>query len=542
MTSSARQSDLVLRNARVLTMDPRRPAAGAVAVRQGRVVWVGADGDLAGSVPAGARVIDCGGATLLPGFVDAHCHVLAYAASLLAVDCSPDVAGSIADIVDAIRVRVRSTPPGKWIRAAGYDEVLLDEGRHPTRLDLDEAAPNHPVRLNHGSGHACVLNSMALSQAGISSSTPEPAGGVIDREVETGDPAGLLLEMDEFLAGRIPPLGEAELREGLRAASGRLLSYGVTSVHDATHSNSPGRWDLLSEARSSGAFVPRVTMMMGAAYIDEFRGRRFASGPVGADVDVGPVKIMLTSAGGELTPSPDELRNIVRRADKAGWQVALHAVDAEAVDAAVEVLLESSGAATGRRHRIEHLAECSDQTLGRLKGSGIVVGTNPAFIHYRGRRYLRAVETGKLGRLYRFGSLLRVGVTVAAGSDAPVVEPNPLAAVAGAVTRRVRPAPSTRGELSRIGEQGRARPAPLAGGEPSTIGEPEGVPVMEALRMCTASAACAAFQEGDRGSIEVRKLADMVLLDRDPTRVEPDELSSIQVLMTVLGGKVVWER
>lgn len=533
MTAST-QPSLVLRNARVLTMDPRRPAAGAVAVRQGRVDWVGADGDLPRSSPASARVIDCGGATLLPGFVDAHCHVLAYAASLLAVDCSPDVAGSIADIVDAIRVRARATPPGRWIRASGYDEVLLDEGRHPTRLDLDEAAPNHPVRLNHGSGHACVLNTIGLSHAGISSSTPEPAGGVIDREVETGDPTGLLLEMDEFLEGRIPPLGETELREGLRAASDRLLSYGVTSVQDATHSNSPGRWDLLSEARSGGAFVPRITMMMGAAHVDEFQERGIVSGSFDDAIDLGPVKVMLTSAGGGLTPSPDELRKIVRRADKAGLQVAIHAVEAEAVDAAVEVLLESGGAVRDRRHRIEHLAECSDQTLKRLKGSGIVAVTNPAFIHYRGRRYLRSVETGKLAWLYRVGALLRAGVTVAAGSDAPVVEPNPLAAIAAAVTRRARPAPLS----DAIGESGRARPAPLS----DAIGELEGVPVVEALRMCTLDAAYAAFQEGGRGSIEVGKLADMVLLDRDPTRVEPDELSRVRVLMTILGGKVVWER
>ena len=206
------KQDTVLTNARVLTMSPAGPRAEAVAIAGDRIVWVGSSDDAKSFVRSGTRVVDCAGGTLLPGFHDAHIHLLAYAAALDSVDCSPNKVSSIAELKTAIRIRATNTSEGNWIRATGYDEISLSEARHPTRWDLDDAAPSHPVRLDHRSGHGCVLNSAALALVGIHDSTDEPPGATIVRDLNTGQPSGLLLEMSDYLDDRIPspPVGEVE--------------------------------------------------------------------------------------------------------------------------------------------------------------------------------------------------------------------------------------------------------------------------------------------------------------------------------------------
>ena len=215
---------------------------------------------------------------MLPGFIDAHCHLLAYAASLLSVDCSPAAVSSIADIQAAIRRRAESTPAGRWIRAVGYSEVDLAEGRHPTRWDLDAAAPDHPVRLIHRSGHACVLNSLALRLCGIDMATEEPAGGYLERDASSGEPSGLLLEMNELVERAVPPLAYEELAEGVRLASQRFLAAGVTSLVDASHTNGPAEWELMRRLRQEGHLAPRLTAMVGIEHLEDGRRWREAGG------------------------------------------------------------------------------------------------------------------------------------------------------------------------------------------------------------------------------------------------------------------------
>ena len=273
MPGSDRQADLAFVNANVLTLDPARPRAEAVALAGDRVAWVGLTRDLDGLSRRRTEIIDCGGRTVVPGLIDAHCHLLAYASSLLAVDCSPTSVASTAELKAAIGDRARSTPPGGWVRGSGYDELSLREGRHPTRRDLDEAAPDHPVKLNHRSGHACVLNTPALHTVGISIDTPDPVSGAIERDPSTGEPTGLLLEMDDHIRDRVPRLSDGELDEGLRLADRRLLSRGVTSVQDAGASNSVEEWDRFVRLKAGGRLSPRVTMMAGALRLDGFTDR-----------------------------------------------------------------------------------------------------------------------------------------------------------------------------------------------------------------------------------------------------------------------------
>jgi predicted amidohydrolase YtcJ len=481
-----------------------------------RIAWVGPERDLAGLSPRRTKVIDCRGGTVVPGLIDAHCHVLAYASSLLAVDCGPNALGSISDIKTAIRGRARSTPPGGWVRGSGYDDFSLVEKRHPTRWDLDEAAPGHPVKLNHLSGHACVLNTAALSIAGISIETADPTPGVIDRDPRTGEPTGLLLDMNEYLQDRVPRLGDAELDQGLRLANRRLVSRGITSVQDAGAFNSVEEWDRFVRLKSEGRLEPRVTMMAGARRLDGFLDRGMGFGWGDDHLSLGAAKVMLTATSGRLSPDRDELRHIVAEARRHGFQVAVHAVEAEAVEVAIEAQSLDIGPATDevRRDRIEHCSECPPELLAKLADSGLIVVTQPGFIFESGRRYLSEVDGATLPWLYRAGSLVEAGVTMAAGSDAPVADPDPFAGMYAAVTRRART------------------------GEP--VGVEERVGAETALRMHTSGGAYAAFQETDRGTIEAGKLADLAVLDRDPTAAEPTEMPETGVMMTVIGGRVVW--
>ena len=240
-------------------------------------------------VPGG---IDCAGMTLAPGFVDAHCHLLALASSLRAVDCRAEAAGSVAHIVDLLRVRARANAPGQWVRGSGYDEFYLADRRHPTRLDLDRATTGHPVRLDHRTGHASVLNSRGLDALGIRRDTPDPPRGIVERD-ETGEPTGVLFEMSEYLrlgarseAGGVSE--DAAFLDGIRQADRVLRSRGVTSVHDASPGNDLARWQAVAELKCGGYLAPRIMMMAGAATGSRSGKRGWRRGPGTTECALGP--------------------------------------------------------------------------------------------------------------------------------------------------------------------------------------------------------------------------------------------------------------
>jgi predicted amidohydrolase YtcJ len=507
---------LVLHNAHVLTMDPRQPRAQAVAVQGERILAVGSDGEIFRRTRSpDAEVIDCGGRAVLPGFIDAHCHVLAYAASLLAVDCGPDAVSSIGDIQAAVRRQAEVTAAGRWVRAVGYSEVDLAEGRHPTRWELDLAAPDHPVRLIHRSGHACVLNSLALRLCGIGMETEEPPGGYMERDTASGEPSGLLLEMNELVDRAVPPLSWEELVEGVRLASERFLGAGITSVVDASHTNGPPEWELLRRLRQEGHLLSRLTAMVG------YEHREAASrwkGKEGGDgcLALGAVKILIKELGEEIYPEEDALAEMVSQAHAQGWQVSIHAVEERAVAAAAGALSRSLAQLPrqNHRHRIEHCGVCPPALVERIAKAGVMVVTQPSFLYYNGDRYLRQVPPQRQPYLYPLRSLLGAGVRLAAGSDCPVVGPEVVAGLYGAVARR-----------SKGGQE---------------VGGEESISIEEALGVYTMGAAYSFFAEGERGSIAPGRLADLVVLSGDPLACGVGELLALRGQMTIVGGQVVW--
>lgn len=514
---TSQKADLILYNANVLTLDPRRQRAELIAVKGGRIIWVDHNDKLEDLEGRKTQKIDCQGKTLVPGFNDAHCHILAFASSLLSVDCSPSAVSSIADIKAQIRKQARRLPKGVWIRATGYNEFYLAEKRHPNCDDLDQAAPHHPVKLVHRSQHACVLNSVALSLIGISKESPEPPGGIIGRDLDSGEPDGLLFEMNSYIDKMIPPLSQEEFKKGVRLANKEYLSQGITSLQDATAHNGLGEWRTLQGLRERVLLVPRLSVMMGIASLGELQHNGFSPHCGDDGVRLGALKIALSEARGPLHPRQEELEEWALQAHRAGYQLALHAVEEGTLAAAAGALEHVLERIPRRdhRHRIEHCSVCPPPLLKRLKDVHALVVTQPSFIYYSGERYLKTVPEGQRRWLYRIDSFLKNGLMPAAGSDSPVVPINPLFGICAAVTRRT--------------ESGEAL-LPQEQVSPAT-----------ALKMYTQSAAYASFDEGVKGSIAVGELADFALLGADPIQVSPEEIKWIRVEMTIVDGRIAWQ-
>ncbi len=506
-------TDLILKNANVITMDAGRPRAELLAISDDSIFFVGNNTELERLTGRATKVIDCAGRTVVPGFNDAHLHLFSLIRKLMSIDLSPASVRSIEDIKEAVRKKALATPPGTWISGTDFNEFYLEEKRYPTRQDLDEVAPAHPVVLSHRSLHACVLNSLALSLAGIAAETPEPPGARIERDLETGQPNGILINMLDYIRGEVmPPFSDKELAEGLFLADNYFLSHGITSFQEATVSNDLKRWETLCDFKLRNALHSRIIMMAGLPYWRDFKKMGLKTGYGDNLMQLGAVKVIP-----DTQPSQAELNKLALECHKAGFQLAFHAIDENTVNAAVTALeyVNKHSSVAGRRHRIEHCSECPPALLERVKKLGLVIVTQPPFIYYNGERYLATVAESQLLWLYLIKSPLDKGVMVAASSDAPVVPVNPLVGIYAAVTRKA--------------ESGQV------------LLSEERITVEQALKLYTINAAYASFEEKIKGSLSPGKLADIVILNDDPARVPPEKIKDIQVEMTIIGGEVVWE-
>lgn len=504
---------LVLFNANVITLDPSLPRAESIEMEGTRIRSVGN----AVSSSSRARAIDCQGKTVIPGLIDAHTHFLAYASSLQSVDCSPGAVNSIEGVINALSKRADEMPPGKWIKGTGYEEFYLQENRHPTSEDIDQASTSHPVRLIHRSRHASVLNSYAMKLANVTIETPEPYSGVIDRHPETGQPTGFFLDLEQWLDERLEGADvDSDVDGTVHEASQRYLSMGITTFQDASPSNSLGRWRLFQRLKREGKLGCRLSMMVGYENLQEMidAGLKFRSGDEW--LVVGPAKVMLSQVAGSLNPSKEELIEIFQVASELGFPLAVHAVEKEEVEATVEALETHARQNPDSilTHRIEHCSVAPPQLQDRLAKLNAMVVTQPGFLYHSGERYLRQVAEEDVQWLYPVKSLREKGICIAASSDAPVAPPHPMTAIYSAVTRR------------------------SASGE--TVVTEEGISTLEALKMYTVDASYALGEEAVKGTISEGKLADLAILSDDPTRVSPESIKEIRVEATIIGGRVVW--
>lgn len=515
--------DLLFTNANVVTLDPTLQNARSIRVRGDRIVAVSAQPDPGRGGDARVRRIDCAGRALVPGFIDAHGHVFAHGERLLTLDVGPGAVGSIAQMAQRIRAQAQAQPEHEWIRARGYDEFHLLENRHPTRHDLDAAAPSHPVRLTHRSGHAHVLNSVALARAGITRDSEDPPDGVIDRNLETGEPTGLLYGMHEHIARVVPRLSDTQADRAVELASDSLASFGVTTVHDTSARNDLRRLESFRQWSLRGRLRTRVRMAVGWTAFERLTRAELAE--LAADsagsadrVSAAGVKAIVHEATGSLAPPQSELDDIVEAIHRSGWQAILHAVEPATIGASCAAIERALARAPRKdhRHRIEHGSVCPPPLARRIAASGITVVTHPGFVYFHGERYLRTMPDEELRDLYPLKTLAQSGVALAGSADFPVSPPDALAGMRAAVTRR-----AANGEL---------------------VGMEQAIDALAALRLFTTGAAHALRVESDRGALRPGALADFVILDGDPTVAEAGDPGPIGVVATWVGGELVFER
>ena len=511
-------ADLILNNGNVITMDPAFPKAKWVAIRDGKILAVGGNDQLKEIRHKSTEIIDCKGKTVLPGFIDAHLHFHGFAESLVTLNLEHrNNVHSLSDIQMKIRSSSQNLSSGTWIRGKGYHEFYLAEKRHPTRRDLDVSTSIHPIKLTHRSGHAHVLNSLALTLLGISKQTPDPPGGMIDRDLKTGEPTGILYGMSDYLARIIPSIDHDQLEYGIKLANQELLSSGVTSVQDATSHNNKERWEMFHDWKQRRLLKSRVTLMLGGEGFDEYRRQPFPAQVNEKDLRIGGIKIIVHEVTGRLTPDQNELNEMVLHIHRLGFQAILHAIEEPTIEAACSAIEYALKAfhRSDHRHRIEHCSVCPPSLARRLASLGIMVVTQPPFIYYNGERYLRTVPASNLKHLYPIATLMKNGVKVVGSSDCPVVRAKPLIGIYSSVSRR-----AENGEF---------------------VLPEEKISPQEALKMYTDEAAKTTFEETIKGSITPGKLADLVLLNGDPTELPVEATKDIQVEMTILNGEVVWD-
>ena len=430
------------------------------------------------------------GAVAFPGFVDPHLHLLAMAARRLSVDCSVHNAPTISHIADLVRAKARSLPIGSWVRAEGYEEIRLAERRHPTRLELDAAAPDHPVLLHHGAGHVVVANTRALQALG-------------DRGTDGPMADGLLVGAESLLDERVPQLAGDEMIQAVGSASRELAQAGVTGCTDATVTNGLDRYDFLRGLTAEGVILQRLVVMPGVDHLLDFidAGLRYGSGD--DRCRVGHAKVVPPDE-----VDADEMREKVRVAHEEGWPVAIHVVDVDQLDAALGAI-EESPAPAGTCDRLEHNALSLPEQVERIARSGAAVVTQPSFLEHRAKRYLEELSSVEQEWLYRVGSLLKAGVVVAASSDGPVAPSRPIEVAMAAMTR--------------------------GGGRVGRVFAPdERVDGSTALSLITTAAAKVGPRRPGQDS-------DVTVLSGDPFAIGASASSSesIQVLATFVAGEMV---
>lgn len=526
------------------TLEPG-PAPEAVLAFGADVVAVGTlDACLAAASALGAEpeVVDLAGATLVPGFIDAHAHPLMLGQMMTWVDCGPARAGSIPEIVALLREAAAGTPEGRPVRGFGYEHRNLAEGRHPTRHELDEVATDREVYLMNASGHGGVVNSFTLALHGVDRDTPDPQGGVFFRDADgelTGELSDAACNVLTGLHGvkighhgpnfHLADEPEEHLRQ-LAAAQERFLAGGVTTIGDAQVSRR--ELDMYLRLAAEGGLHTRVSMYLLSHLLDDalemglhaafgndvlsFAGiKLYADGTLGGWTAYFPDGYVGDPCRtGQLYHQPEEYRDLVRRAHLAGLQTATHAQSPTAIEMVVGAIEDAQAERpdADARHRIEHCGLPTPEQIGRMAAAGIWPVNQPQHHYNWGEGVTAAVGTpGE--RFNPLGELAAAGVPVTISSDAPVADPLPMEAIQAAVTR-----------VTRRGVQ--LGPDTLA------------ITPLEALRAHTLNAARAIGREDDLGSIAPGKRADLAVLSADPLVTHPREIAGIEVLQTWVGGVV----
>ena len=538
LLSTAAPADLIIRDAHIVTVDPKFSIARAAAVKDGRFVAVGSDAEVMKTAGPKTRVIDLRGKTVLPGFNDTHVHLTAGEDLPVQVDLTH--IRSIKDIQEKIAARAKQSKPGDWIVGTrGWWEYQLTEGRLPTRADLDAAAPDNPVAIP--GPHYVIVNSRALQLAGITRVTPDPQGGQIYKD-SNGEPTGLLMDnAGRFIRKFIPHPSEAEKEAGLKRVLALVNSHGLTSAGDP--SGSPEDAALFRKLRDAGQLTVRVDFAYNidpAEPLDKVDAELKALPKPGSDGDgmfrsdeIGETGL----DGAELTAllehyypgkpgyrglqkvPTDQFEKFAALIAKYGYRLRPHAVGDAAINEALDAFeyTNKQTPITGRRWMIDHAFLLGPQHYERVKRLGLIINSQYMHNYELGALILKAWKRPLADRSEPYAEWLKNGIMFAGGSDGPIsYYAEPLLEIYGEVTR---------------GTQWDGR-----------LGPNQGISRADAIRSVTINGAFTTFEEHVKGSIEPGKYADFVVLSDDILKVPPERIRAIRVLATVLRGSTVFGR
>lgn len=541
-------ADQLYYNGMILTMDRASPMAEAVVVKDGRIAAVGTEETVKPWVGIETERIDLKGKTMMPGFIEPHMHPLLYCNEVIrAANIRSFPLGevkNIAQIKEILRKKAKETPEGDWVLGFRYDEQELEEKRHPNRYDLDEVSLSHPVFIGHRSGHIAACNSMALKLAGIDKNTPDPPGGIYHRSGDGQEPDGVLERFAAVMRVMdcIRPLTVDERAEMMQEICRQMVSQGITSCHEALVGHQDASdFIVLQRAREKGYLTVRMYMM---GWFDKMLGAdletpSFVTGLGDEWLKLGAVKLILDGsvpgftgwvtkpyytpydgkAGftGGSAMDLDDFKKAVWTAQKNHIQIAVHAGGDAAIDFCLDTMEEAMRAYPWdrARHRIEHCHTIRPDQLERMKRLGISASFFVYHTYYWGDRYYETVlGPERAAMVDPVRTAIEKGVVYSLHSDAPHVPVRPLNDIWAAVNR-----------LSARGRK---------------LGEAECITPEQALRGVTVNAAWQSYEEGIKGSIEVGKLADFVVLDENPLTCSPEKIRDIQVLETIIGGNTVY--
>ena len=532
------QADKVFINGEVVTVNSKNEIAEALAVYENKIIFVGSGKDAQKYIGDKTEVIDLKGKSLLPGFNDAHEHVLIRGSNSLGIDSRSPGIGSIEELKALVAERVKTTPKGEWIRGWGYDHSKLKENRHPDRFDLDEIAPDHPVVIVRTCNHIAAFNTKALEMT----NTPVDATTINNAPVgeRDGKPNGVMFEgaYMEVLSKAIPTL--EEMVEAFAMADKMLLEEGITSVHDAGGHGFP-QMQATQMAVEAGKLRARIYQKIFALIGDTtpFSDHYIKSGLYtkfgNEKLRLGPIKMMIdgSSSGptastiddytsmpgnrGLLSMTQKQVDDLVMRAHIAGYQVTSHAVGDNAVTMIVSAIEKAIKAYPRENHRhcIEHCAMINDELLDRIKAANIIPVSQPIFLWEFGDGYVRNYGE-RAHRMFTCGSFIKKGILAAGSSDCPVTFANPILNMHVAVNRQ-----------TQTGQ---------------VVGPNEGISLMDAIRMFTYNSAYVSFEENIKGSLEVGKLADLIILSETFLKVDPTKIKDVVVEKTYLDGELVYSR
>ena len=525
-------------NARVVTMDPDNPAAQAFLVCGDKLSAVGTEKRVRQQAPPSCEEVDLHGRTVIPGLIETHNHLSHFALALSWTDCSPFVNQSLEDVKAGLQKTALSTPQGEWVFGWGYDDTLLEGARHLTRQDLDEITCDHPVFVQHVSGHLSYVNSAALKMGGVTACTSQPAGGSFDTD-DSGEPTGVLREYgaQRLVGGLLPSPGADYFIDTIPQAVAIYNREGITSVHDGAV-GMMGQGAVTYKAYQALAAAGRLNLRVYLTTMYEFYDQLLSVGlgrGFGSELlRIGAVKMFqdgsiqgLTAAltqdyhcrsgfQGEVIMPQEQMDELVVRYHRQGLQIAVHANGDRAIESVITAFerAQAKHPQPALRHMIIHCQMASDDHIDRMKALKIIPSYFPNHVFYWGDRHVKMfIGPERAARLDPLGSSVRAGLRFTLHADTPVTPIAPLHSIHCAVNR-----------VTRNGD---------------VLGPDERISVYDALKAFTVDAAYCSHEEDVKGDLSVGKLADFVVLSEDISSVPPEKIRDIKVLATYVGGYAV---